>query len=264
MGLRSFRRSSSAALQPLPVLRMDQGADVLGGDAEMLPVDAEDAVLAVVPKAFAGVAIPVPRAHVAGGERQAAAFLALPQLRGRRFELGGARRDALLQLGVHLLELARLAVELDEDLDLGPQHLRNDRHRDVVDRAHLVAAQAIHVGQMNGGDEDHRGLLEPRMLADHRGELEAVEVRHADVHQDDRDLRLQQILQRLLAGRGLDQVFVELMQDDLVAQQLGRLVVDQQDVDLVVFRHGDVPDSTGAATCAARTSSCSVLTGLAR
>ena len=32
----------------------------------------------------------------------------------------------------------------------------------------------------------------------------------------------------------LDQVLAELAQDDLVAQQLGRLIIDQQDVDLVV------------------------------
>ena len=35
------------------------------------------------------------------------------------------------------------------------------------------------------------------MLADHRGELEAVELRHADVDQDDGDLVLEQVLQRL-------------------------------------------------------------------
>ena len=232
---------------------MDQGANVLGGDAEVLSVDAEDAVLAVVPKAIAGVAIPIPGAHVAGCERQASAFLALPQLRGRGLQLGGPGGNPLFQLRVHAFELARLAVKLDENLDLGPQHLRDDRNRHVIDGAHLVAAQAVHVGQVNGGDEDHRGLLEPRMLADHGGKLEAVEVRHADVHQDDRDLRLQQVLQRLLPGRRLDQVFPELMQDDLVAQQLGRLVVDQQDVDLLVFRHGDVPSLTDAATCGART-----------
>ena len=38
------------------------------------------------------------------------------------------------------------------------------------------------------------------MLADHRRELEAVELRHADVDQDDGDLVLQQMLERL-AGR---------------------------------------------------------------
>ena len=39
------------------------------------------------------------------------------------------------------------------------------------------------------------------MLADHVGEFEAVQFRHADVDQDDRDLGLEQIFQGLL-GRG--------------------------------------------------------------
>ena len=37
-------------------------------------------------------------------------------------------------------------------------------------------------------------LLEARMLADHRRELEAVELRHADVDQHDRDVVLEQKL----------------------------------------------------------------------
>ena len=106
-------------------------------------------------------------------------------------------RDAALELWIQLLELAGLAIELGEDPDLGAQHLRDDRHRHVVDRAHLVAAQTVDVGQLDGGDEDDRGLLEARMLADHRGQLEAVELRHADVDQNDGDLVLEQLLQRL-------------------------------------------------------------------
>ena len=96
---------------------------------------------------------------------------------------------------------ARLAVELGEHPDLGAQHLRHDRHRHVVDRAHLVAAQAVDVGEVDRRDEDDRGLLEARMLADHRGQLEAVELRHADVDQHDGDVGLQQMLERL-ARRG--------------------------------------------------------------
>ena len=97
-----------------------------------------------------------------------------------------------LELAIQLLELPRLAVELGEDLDLRPQDFRHHRHRHVVDRAHLVAAQPIDVGQQDRRDEDDRRLLEARMLADHRGELEAVELRHADVDQHDGDLVLQQ------------------------------------------------------------------------
>ena len=146
-------------------------------------------------------------------------------------------RDALLELGVEPLELPVLAIEIGEDADLGAQHLRHDRHRHIVHRAHLVAAQMIDLGEVDRRDEDHRDLLEARMLADHRGELEAVELRHADVHQDDGDLVLEQLLQRLLAGRGLDQILAQLAQDHLIGEQLRGLVVDQQDVDLVVRRH---------------------------
>ena len=64
--------------------------------------------------------------------------------------------------------------------------------------------------------------------------LEPVELRHADVHQDDRDLVLEQMLQRFLTGGRLDEVFAELAKDDLIGQQLRGLVVDQQDVDLFV------------------------------
>ena len=78
-----------------------------------------------------------------------AALLALAQALGLRLELGGARGDALLELGVQRLELAGLAVELDEDPDLGAQHLGHDRHGDVVDRADLVAAQMVDLGDLH-------------------------------------------------------------------------------------------------------------------
>ena len=68
------------------------------------------------------------------------------------------------------------------------------------------------------------------MLADHGGELEAVKLRHADIEQDDRDFVLEQIFQRLAAGRYGDEVFSELLQDDFVGQKLGRLIVNQEDV----------------------------------
>ena len=102
----------------------------------------------------------------------------------------------MLELLVELLQLPRLAIELGEDLDLGAQHLGNDRHRDVIDGPHFIGAQAIDVGQMDGGNEDDRGALKTRMLADHRRQLEPVELRHAYVDEDDRDLVLEQVLER--------------------------------------------------------------------
>jgi hypothetical protein len=158
-----------------------------------------------------------------------------PRIRG--LELGGALRDATLQLLVELLEQPRLAIKLGEDPDLGAQHLGDDRHRNVVDRAHFIGAQAIDVGQMDGGNEDDRCLLKARVLADHGSQLEPVELRHADVHQDDGDILLEQLLERLPGRSGLDEILAQLAEDRLVAQELGRLVVDQQNIDLVIRCH---------------------------
>ena len=76
---------------------------------------------------------------------------------------------------------------------------------------------------------------------------------------------LEQEFQRLAGGARLDQVLAELAQDHLVGQQLRRLIVDQQDVDLVVCSpnvlHGE-PQRCSHIRSAE--SSCSVLTGLAR
>ena len=90
------------------------------------------------------------------------------------------------------------------------------------------------------------------MLADHRRQFEAVEVRHADVDQHDRDLVPQQVLQCLAGGVRLDQILAELGEDHLIAHQLRRLVIDQQDVDLVAWlmRTASFND---AATCAVPT-----------
>ena len=92
--------------------------------------------------------------------------------------------------------------------------------------------------------------LETRMLADHRRKLEAVELRHADVDQDDRDFVLEQKLQGLARRRRLDQVLAQLAQNHLIAEQLGRLIVDQQDVDFIAVMCAPPSD---AATSAART-----------
>ena len=71
------------------------------------------------------------------------------------------------------------------------------------------------------------------MLADHRRELKAVELRHADVDQHDRDFVLEQKFQRFARRRRLDQILAESAQNHLVGEQLRGLIVDQENVDLV-------------------------------
>ncbi len=100
-------------------------------------------------------------------------------------------------------------------------------------------------------------------LADHRRQLEAVELGHDDVDEDDGDVLLEQVLERLPPGTRHDQRLAELAQDRLVAQQLRRLIVDQQDVDGFVGAHARESDQRCSHMRNAD-SSCSVLTGLAR
>jgi hypothetical protein len=92
-------------------------------------------------------------------------------------------------------------------------------------------------------------LLEARVVPDHRSELKPVEVGHADVHQHDGDVVAQELIERVAGGGGLEQRLVERLEDHLIAQELRRLVVDEEDVDPVIAVHAQRPIS-GATTCA--------------
>ena len=80
------------------------------------------------------------RLHKNGQQAEAGHLLLVQHLSLRGFEFRRALGDMALEFQVQLLELARLAIELGEHLDLRAQYFRHDRHRHVIDRAHLVAA----------------------------------------------------------------------------------------------------------------------------
>src|SRR6201997_4258064 len=115
------------------------------------------------------------------------------------------------------------------------------------------------------------------MLADDLGELKAIDLGHADVHEHNCDVILEQFLQGLLGRRSFDQVFAQIRQDRFVSQQFTRLVVDHQDVHALLgggflrrftTRIGDYfCAQTYAHRCSHirnADSNCSVFTGLAR
>ena len=189
---------------------------------------------------------------------EAVELLHLMHLRQRLLALGGALLDAPLQLGIGFgqlgsaflhaalefgvepLEIARLAVELGENTDLGAQQLRHHRHRHVIGCAVLVAFDAIEIGHRDRRDENDCCRLEARMLADHGRELETVELGHANIDQHDGDLVLQKQREGLARRIRLEEILVKLGENHLIGQELGRLVIDQQNVDFIVLRH-DVP-----------------------
>ena len=106
------------------------------------------------------------------------------------------------------------------------------------------------------------------MLADHCRELKAVEVGHADVDQNDRDIASEQLIEGFRRRTGLYEVLPELLQDRFIAQQLGRLIVDQKDVDFgirAIHRlTSHLRDLYRCSHIRNADRSCSVSTGLAR
>ena len=127
-----------------------------------------------------------------------ALFDALLQIGVGVRQFGGPFGDAVLELGVQGLELPSLAVELGKYPHLGAQQIGDDRHRNIIDRAGLIASQQVEIGDLDRRHEDNRGLLKARVLADHRRQLEPVEVGHADIDQHDGDIVFEKLLECLV------------------------------------------------------------------
>ena len=78
------------------------------------------------------------------------------------------------------------------------------------------------------GEEDDRDALGLLALADDAGGLVAVHARHVDVEQDHRELALEQMAQRLLAGAG-DHDLGQILDHGADGEQVVLVVVDDQD-----------------------------------
>src|SRR5262245_9988760 len=83
------------------------------------------------------------------------------------------------------------------------------------------------------------------MLAHQRRQFKAIRLRHVDVDEYDRDVRLEEMVERLPGRPRLDQGLAEITEHRLVAEQLGRLIVDEEDVDAFLRTQGHL---TGVAT----------------
>ena len=63
-------------------------------------------------------------------------------------------------------------------------------------------------------------------------QFKSIQFRHADIHQNHGNIGLQQNLQRCLGRCGFNQVLAEFPEHDLVTEQLCRLIIHHQDIDL--------------------------------
>ncbi len=144
-------------------------------------------------------------------------FIELTQLIRRRFELGGSLPNPVFQVGIQTLKFPGLAVQVREHPDLGTQNFRNDGNGDIINGSRRIPAQTVRFRHHHGRYENDGSMLVTRVLPDHADELEAVLLRHTDIHENDGDIVAQEMLQRLSAGLRLYQIFAQLMEHDLVA-----------------------------------------------
>jgi hypothetical protein len=153
-------------------------------------------------------------------------------------------------------QLAAVAVEVGEDLHLGPQHQRVEGLEQVVDGARLVAGEDLGQVALGRGQEDDRDVARPLTGLDQLGGLDAVHARHLDVEQDHREVADEHLAQRLLAGVGLDDVDAQRLQDGLQRDAVLAPVVDEQDPCGVDLHHQRCSQTRMSD------SSCSTSTGL--
>ena len=118
------------------------------------------------------------------------------------------------------LDLLRLARELDEDLHLAAQDLRHDRLEHEVDGAERVAAQHGAIVLVERGQEDDWRVPRFFARAHQLGGLEAVEIGHLHVEQDDGEVALEQLEERLAPGGGGDERPADLAEHGLHGQRV--------------------------------------------
>ena len=124
----------------------------------------------------------------------------------------------------------RFLIQIDENGRLRPQDRRQQRFDEVIDRPQFIGAIDGEIGGFVGGQEDDGGVAGTVAAADELGGGEAVQALHLHVEEDDGEILLEQQAKRLFAGAGRDQVLTEVREDRFQGQQVGRLVVHQQDI----------------------------------
>ena len=126
-------------------------------------------------------------------------------------------------------ELPTCARELDEHRHLRAQHVLVVGRQQIVDRAHLVAADDLFDPVAAGREEDDRRHARPLPATDHVRELDPVDPGHPDIEEDDLELLLSEQPESLLATRGAGQAMAERLQRGFERDQVVPAVVYEED-----------------------------------
>jgi len=82
---------------------------------------------------------------------------------------------------------------------------------------------------VDGGEEDDGDVPVAGAVLDQLRRLDSVDPGHLHVHQDQGEVRVEQLAERLLSRIGQDQVLPERVEDGRQRHQVRRMIVDHQD-----------------------------------
>jgi CheY-like chemotaxis protein len=125
-------------------------------------------------------------------------------------------------------------IQVDEHADLGEEGGRVDGLDEKIHGTLRVRDMRVRLFRRVRGEEDDRDTLFWRTLPNPRRRLKAVEVGHSDVHENDGELALGDAFQSFRAGVCPYQILAERREHRFECEEVGRVVVDQQDPDATV------------------------------
>ena len=169
--------------------------------------------------------------NVAGIGEKGEPFLARFRFSSRR--LFANEFLAFFRLSFYLLGFSK---KIDKDRDLRPQNFRNNRRKNVIDRADRVTTRDVRLRVVYRADENDRRRLGAWALPNQRRRFEAVHHRHIHVEQDHREILFEQTTQRLLSRTRADDILFQVGENRFVGQHLVGSIVDNQDADLLLGR----------------------------
>ena len=125
------------------------------------------------------------------------------------------------------LDLLGLFEQVDEHRDLGAKNDGIDRFEHIIDRTHRISAEEMLGLLVDRRQEDDGNALGLLAAANDLGGFVTVHAWHVDVEQDDRELTLQEVAERLLA-RSRKHDFAEILEHRGDGEQIALVIVDQK------------------------------------
>ena len=126
--------------------------------------------------------------------------------------------------------------EFNEATDLGPENDRQQRLHQEVHGAKRIRLLQLRSFDVVGGHEDDRRVLRAALATHEFGRLEPAQTRQQHVEEDDGEFARPYPLKGILARIRIHEVQIEVFEDRSQRQEVGRVVVHQENAGLRFHR----------------------------